>query len=276
MIKLDILVNLVTPFNYDGAIDYEALNVLMQNLIAHDRNKFIIASYTGEGNTLSLFELKHLLRYLTFHFKNVLFYATIQETATKQAIRQINDLKDIANLGGYVIELPQNIKLNQLGIYKHIELIATTIKQPIIIKQGLENKLTINNLIKLKEKVKNIIGIISDEVVDGNQTLLDYQLEIYINEKVLPSNQCSNYTGVVSSLANLRFNNEFFTSEGLKQDIFKLVIKYFYFENIASTIKYALAKDKKIINQLRLPVIRIETDLQSQLDWLILIIDLFD
>ena len=68
MIKIDIFTNLITPFDIDDMIDYQALDNHIEKLVNQGNNKFIIGSRTGEAASLTFLEQKHLLRYVCYHY----------------------------------------------------------------------------------------------------------------------------------------------------------------------------------------------------------------
>lgn len=53
MIKIDIFTNLITPFDIDDMIDYQALDNHIEKLVNQGNNKFIIGSRTGEAASLT-------------------------------------------------------------------------------------------------------------------------------------------------------------------------------------------------------------------------------
>lgn len=264
---MEIFTNLITPFNHDGKIDYQALDEHIKRLIEEGNDNFIIGSNIGEPYVLTFLELKHLLRYLCYHYLDVSIYMTIKEIGTKKVIKELSNLKDIGNLKGYLIELPMSLKLNQLSLSKHLDLIATACEKSIIIKQNSKNKLTVNNLRELKERHENIIGLIVDQDYDSYRIICDYNFNLYLNEEMIDLNQPFNYEGLISNLSNLnyqKYKNLIQFNSQLDFDFFKLMYKYFYQENITSTIKYALYQDTDY--KLCLPLSKIDETLSSILN----------
>ena len=48
--------------------------------------------------------------------------------------------------------------------------------------------------------------------------------------------------------------------------IFKLIVKYFYQDNIVSTLKYSLSQSSNILYKLRLPLVKISDESKEQLN----------
>ena len=97
MIKIDIFTNLITPFDIDDMIDYQALDNHIEKLVNQGNNKFIIGSRTGK-RSLTFLEQKHLLRYVCYHYPGLEIYMQLSESCTKKVIKQIGTLKTLANL----------------------------------------------------------------------------------------------------------------------------------------------------------------------------------
>ena len=49
-------------------------------------------------------------------------------------------------------------------------------------------------------------------------------------------------------------------------DFFKLIVKYFYQDNIVSTLKYSLSQSSNILYKLRLPLVKISDESKEQLN----------
>lgn len=84
MIKIDIFTNLITPFDIDDMIDYQALDNHIEKLVNQGNNKFIIGSRTGEAASLTFLEQKHLLRYVCYHYPGLEIYMQLSESCTKK------------------------------------------------------------------------------------------------------------------------------------------------------------------------------------------------
>ena len=171
MIKIDIFTNLITPFDIDDMIDYQALDNHIEKLVNQGNNKFIIGSRTGEAASLTFLEQKHLLRYVCYHYPGLEIYMQLSESCTKKVIKQIGDLKDISEFAGYMIELPEIFSLTQNGLIKHLDLIATATNKSIVIQQHKQNMIAVNHLLELKEKHENITGLITEVNSTGYQII---------------------------------------------------------------------------------------------------------
>lgn len=257
---MKIFTNLITPFKEDGIIDYPAIDTLIKRLEYQKNHCFIIGSLTGEGMLLNPIEIQHLAKYICQHY-DLEIYVYIMQESSKKAIELINELNNIKGLAGYIIKIPDMVKYSSLSIYKHIDLVSVVTDREIIIdfyhRDILENKY-INDLLK---KHNNIVGVIVDQD-------FDYLLHIkkYIrDEAVLKMND--NYDGIVSDLSNIDYQSVSLLNDSeVNRDYFSLLVKYFYRDNISSSLKYILFKQGYIIYRLRLPLVKIDKNLQKQLN----------
>lgn len=269
MIKIDIFTNLITPFDIDDMIDYQALDNHIEKLVNQGNNKFIIGSRTGEAASLTFLEQKHLLRYVCYHYPGLEIYMQLSESCTKKVIKQIGDLKDINEFAGYMIELPEIFSLTQNGLIKHLDLIATATNKSIVIQQHKQNTIAVNHLLELKEKHENITGLITEVNSTGYQIIRNKGLGLYGIEEMLVQNEINNYDGLISNLTNLSYKKyrELITQHNdLYFDFFKLIVKYFYQDNIVSTLKYSLSQSSNILYKLRLPLVKISDESKEQLN----------
>lgn len=259
---MEVFTKLVTPFNKDGTIDYQSINILINKHLSQGNNCFIIGSLTGEGMLLNPVEFRHLVNYLCCNYKIKVFAYILQES-TKKAIEQINELNQIKGLNGYVVRLPSHVEYSSTSIYKHLHLIGVVTNKKIILDQG--NQMINMELIdKLLEKHKNFMGIITKQ----SNFKVRKNFKIYINDYEL-LNDCNKYDGIMSDLCNLDyclFVALLKSSCEIDQDYLRILMKYFYSDNIASTIKYILAKKGYIIYKLRLPLVEINDSLKNKLN----------
>lgn len=257
---MKIFTNLITPFKEDGIIDYQAVDVLIKRLAFQKNHCFIIGSLTGEGMFLNPIELKHLVRYICFHY-DLEIYAYILQESTKKAIEQIHELNDIKGLTGYIVKVPNMVNYSDASIYKHIDLISVVTEKKIIIDfyhQDIIEKEIIDDLVT---KHSNIIGVIINQ---NCNCLLD--IKKYIHDKSV-LNMHNDYDGIVSDLSNIDYQSvSLLTASEVNRDYFSLLVKYFYRDNISSSLKYILSKKGYIIYRLRLPLVKIDDNLEKQLN----------
>lgn len=241
---------------------------MIDRLIEQGCNNFVIGGNTGEGATLSFLELKHFLRYFCFHYPQINIYTVINDLSTKKVIRKINNLSDLQNLNGFIIKIPEVSGLKQQEIFKHFNFIALTTNKKIIIKDCQKVKINEQTISKLVQEHKNIAGIICKyHVIDHIDNF-----DVFYDETLLKDFHHQIKSGIISSLANLNYQNIkklISSSNKVDHDYLKLLLKYFYQENITSTLKYALSKSENIECFTRLPLSNISIELKNNIDRLL-------
>lgn len=257
---MKIFTNLITPFKEDGIIDYQAVDVLIKRLAFQKNHCFIIGSFTGEGMFLNPIELKHLVRYICYHYDLEIYVYILQES-TKKAIEQINELNDIKGLSGYIIKVPNMVRYSNASIYKHIDLISVVSDKKIIIDFYHRDVIESQVFNNLQQKHSNIYGVITEQDLDDS-----LKIKKYIHDKnVLKMHH--NYDGIISDISNIDYQSVSLLNENeVNKDYFSLLVKYFYRDNISSSLKYILSKKGYINYRLRLPLVKIDSDLEKQLN----------
>lgn len=257
---MKIFTNLITPFKEDGIIDYQAVDVLIKRLAFQKNHCFIIGSFTGEGMFLNPIELKHLIRYICYHY-DLEIYVYIMQESTKKAVEQINELNDIKGLTGYIVKAPSMVRYSNASIYKHIDLISVVTNKKIIIDFYHQNILDNEEIKILSQKHSNICGLITEQDIDISLTT-----KKYIHDKnVLKIDH--NYDGIISDLSNIDYQSVSLLNDSeVNSDYFNLLVKYFYRDNISSSLKYILSRKGYINYKLRLPLVKIDDKLEKQLN----------
>ena len=154
-------VALITPMFDDGAIDYVALDNLIDFHIDAGTTSIVSVGTTGESATLGVKEhlkvIKHTIEYAA---KRIPVIAGTGANSTSEAIELTQEAK---NLGAdaCLLVTPYYNKPTQEGLYQHFKLIAESVD----IDQLLYNvpgrtavDMSVETTIRLAE-IKNIIGI---------------------------------------------------------------------------------------------------------------------
>ena len=154
-------VALITPMFDDGAIDYVALDNLIDFHIDAGTTSIVSVGTTGESATLGVKEhlkvIKHTIEYAA---KRIPVIAGTGANSTSEAIELTQEAK---NLGAdaCLLVTPYYNKPTQEGLYQHFKLIAETVE----IDQLLYNvpgrtavDMSVDTTLRLAE-IDNIIGI---------------------------------------------------------------------------------------------------------------------
>ncbi|ROL56340.1 4-hydroxy-tetrahydrodipicolinate synthase [Bacteroidetes/Chlorobi group bacterium ChocPot_Mid] len=152
---------LVTPFNKNHEIDYDALKSLIEFQIKSRIDAILIAGTTGESPSLSKEEKLELMeRTMDIVKGRVPVIAGTGTNNTKDSIIMTRKAKEIG-VDGALIVAPYYNKPTQNGLYEHYKAIAKSVEIPQII-YNVPGRTGVNILpetqLRLAEECKNIIA----------------------------------------------------------------------------------------------------------------------
>src|SRR5690606_9536745 len=126
-------VALVTPFDADGAIDFEALGNLIEYQITEGMDYLVSLGTTGETATLTSEERKHVWKYTADKVAGrVPLVAGIGGNNTTEIVKQIKEF-DVTGYCAILSVSPYYNKPTQEGIYQHYKDIAQASSLPVIL-----------------------------------------------------------------------------------------------------------------------------------------------
>jgi len=153
-------VALVTPFDADGAIDFDSLKKLLAHT-AKGVNYYVVMGTTGESATMSKDEKKQVLQFvLQNNPKKLPVVYGIGGNNTDAVIEEIHS----TNLKGVTALLsvsPYYNKPSQEGIYQHFKKVADTSTSPILLYNvpgRTASNISADTTLRLSQH-SNIIGI---------------------------------------------------------------------------------------------------------------------
>ena len=129
----EVLTAIVTPFDADGAVDYEAFRSLMRHLVENGSDGFVVAGTTGEAPTLSDDERIELFRVAV---DEVGGHATVVAgTGTYSTAHSVHltELAHEAGVDGLLVVTPYYNKPPPRGIVEHFKAVAAVSDLPIIV-----------------------------------------------------------------------------------------------------------------------------------------------
>ncbi|MBR1754859.1 4-hydroxy-tetrahydrodipicolinate synthase [bacterium] len=157
-----IITAMVTPFNKDLKIDYDACEELVKHLVHTGSDSILIAGTTGESPTLSLDEKIELLSTVKRACANkakVVFGAG--SNSTEKAVK-LAKLAEKEGADAILSVVPYYNKPSQEGIIAHFSAVAESVKLPIILynipgRTGIN--MAVDTVKYLAEKYENIVGL---------------------------------------------------------------------------------------------------------------------
>lgn len=169
-------VAMVTPFNQDKEIDYDATEKLIEHLVTGGVDFLVVMGTTGESATLTDKEKRSLIKFVIKKNDGRLpIMLGIGGNDTNHIIEQIDDF-DFDGIDAILSVTPYYNKPTQKGLELHFKAIAAQSELPIMLynvpgRTGVN--MTAETTLKLAHEVPNIIGI---KEASGNLNQMSYIL----------------------------------------------------------------------------------------------------
>jgi 4-hydroxy-tetrahydrodipicolinate synthase len=127
------LVALVTPFDGDNAVDYEALGRLVEFHVENGSDGLVVAGTTGESATLDRDEHVELIERAVELAAGRL--PVIAGTGSNSTAQTIDLSRAVAGSGidGYLVVVPYYNKPVQEGMYRHFTAVADAVDKPLML-----------------------------------------------------------------------------------------------------------------------------------------------
>ena len=127
------IVALVTPFNDDGSVDFEALDRLIEFQIENGTDGILTLGTTGESSTMSHEEDNEVCRFVVEHVGGrVPVIAGSGSNSTETMLEKSLAYQKIG-VDGLLIITPYYNKANEEGIYRHLATVADGVDIPCIL-----------------------------------------------------------------------------------------------------------------------------------------------
>lgn len=153
---------LVTPFNEDYSIDFNALSNLIEYTISGGVEYLVALGTTGESVTLSKTEKRQVYEFIAQQTKGrVQLVAGVGGNYTAEVIESLSLLKDL-NYDAILSVSPYYNKPNQEGIYQHFMAVANASELPIILYNvpgRTGSNMTASTTLRLANSSDNFVAI---------------------------------------------------------------------------------------------------------------------
>lgn len=155
-------VAIITPFNQDKSIDYNALERLVEYLITNGVDYLVVQGTTGESVTLTNEEKKQVLAFVVKVNNNRLPIVLGLGGNNTQAIIDSLSTTNFTGVDALLSVSPYYNKPTQEGIYQHYKAIAEKSPLPIILYNvpgRTSSNITAATTLRLANDFKNIIAV---------------------------------------------------------------------------------------------------------------------
>lgn len=278
--KSKLITALVTPFNKHYQIDEEELKTLIKDVESQGSEGVVVGGTTGEGSSLSVDELKRIIKIVS-EVSNMEIIINVGQNTTNKTIELINEIKNYKH-DALMMIVPYYNKPNQRGIYEHFKKIADTFKKEKFILYNVPSrtivKLETETLLNLIKDCDNIIGL--------KHASDDFELVKKVKEKYplfLVYSGDDKYTldflklkgdGVISVISHV-FGKDIKElildyTRGIENEILNKYIQelsdILFCDTNPIPIKYVLSKKGYKSMHLRLPLVDLEKDKHKNID----------
>jgi 4-hydroxy-tetrahydrodipicolinate synthase len=264
---------LVTPFTSEGAVDYEALEHILEYQIDNGADFFCILATTGETPCLTVDEKRKIKNLVVEKNQGRLpILLGIGGNNTAAVIEEIQNT-DLSGIQGILSVCPYYNKPSQEGLYQHFKAIAEASPLPIVLynvpgRTGVN--LRAETTVRLANDCENIVAIKEasgsleqvDEIIKNKPERFDV---ISGDDALTFSMVASGAAGVISVIGNalpkefsrmirLEFNGEYEPARKIHHTFTELYSLLFVDGNPAG-VKALLSEMGMIKNVLRLPLV---------------------
>lgn len=276
-------VAMVTPFQNDGSVDFEALEILTNKLINGGVDYLVVLGTTGETPTLTheeQFEVSSFI--IKINNGRVPIMLGVGGNDTAKIIKQLH-IEDFSGVDAILSVVPYYNKPTQEGIYQHFSAIASSTNLPILL-YNIPGRTGVNmdpdTVARLSFDHENIFGI---KEASGN---LEQMQEVIRRSRpgflvisgddgfTVPLIKCGGH-GVISVLGNaypekfgrivkLALSKKFSEAEE-QYDRFEKLVPLLFADGNPAGVKVVLEYQKVLKNNLRLPIVPARKETQERI-----------
>jgi 4-hydroxy-tetrahydrodipicolinate synthase len=284
-------VAIVTPFTKSGAIDFPAFEKILEHTIHGGVEFIVVLGTTGEASTLSKQEKKTLVEFAIKKInKRVGLVVGIGGNNTSDVVLSIH-ATPMKGVDAILSVCPYYNKPQQEGIFQHFKAISEASPVPVIlytVPSRTSSNISAATTLRLANECKNIIGI---KEASGN---LDQIYQVLKNRPkdflVLSGDDgltlpmvAAGADGVISVVANAypglfsgMVRDALYGDFDKARKIHFLLIDFInslFMDGSPAGIKAALTIKKLCQNELRLPLVQVNPEVNAYIKKLITLID---
>lgn len=162
-----LLTAMVTPFDEDGNVDFQATKSLVNYLLANGTDGIVVAGTTGESPTLSTEEKKALFECVVETVDGRAPVVAGTGSNNTAASIQLTKIAEDAGVNGIMLVTPYYNKPNQEGMYLHFKTIAESTHLPVIL-YNIPGRSVVNMSVETIVRLSEIDNIVSLKEANGD------------------------------------------------------------------------------------------------------------
>lgn len=156
-----IVTAMVTPFDNEGDIDFDATENLIEHLIANGTDAIVVAGTTGESPTISYDEKVALFKFVVNRVdKRIPVIAGTGSNDTRKSSNLTIDA-EASGVDAIMLVAPYYNRPSQEGLFQHFKTIAESTTLPIMlynIPGRTSVNINVDTIIRLSE-IENIVAV---------------------------------------------------------------------------------------------------------------------
>jgi 4-hydroxy-tetrahydrodipicolinate synthase len=274
-------VALVTPFQKNADIDYNALERMINFVIEGKVEYIVTLGTTGEASTLRMPEKKDVIKY-TYEIvkKRVPIVVGIGGNNTQELVKELETFP-LEKAAAVLSTSPYYNKPSQEGLYQHYKTLAAASPKPILlynVPSRTSKNIDAATTLRLANEVERIAGIkeasgdmaqcmkiLRDApkdflVVSGDDALALPQIACGMKGLISVAANC--FPKELSSMVRCCLDGDFKKAKGINDNLIK-AYELLFAENNPAGVKAFLAEMGLIKNYLRLPLVPLSSNLQK-------------
>ncbi|WP_394548706.1 4-hydroxy-tetrahydrodipicolinate synthase [Priestia aryabhattai] len=169
-----VLTAMVTPFNQNGEIDFNATKTLVEHLITNGTDGLVVAGTTGESPTLTTEEKIELFKCVVEAAAGRVHVIAGTGSNNTQASISLTKLAEETGVDGIMLVAPYYNKPSQEGLYQHFKTIAESTSLPVML-YNIPGRSVVNISVETIVRLSEIPNVVSIKEASGN---LDAMAEI--------------------------------------------------------------------------------------------------
>lgn len=262
------LVALVTPYQSNLNVDYEALRRLVRFQVDSGTNGIVVLGTTGEHLLLSQEEKKRIVKVVVDEVAGKTpVIVNVGVASTRDSLQNALDAKNLG-ANGLLVVTPYYVKPSENGVIAHMEQIAKSDLPIMFYYHPPRTGLVLSEA--CIERVLRVPGVVAIKDATNN---LDWvsklQTEYFAgDDSAAKSVMQAGGQGVVSVVANLfpaEWTQAVSLGNGFKR--FDLLLKALALETNPQCIKYAMSKMGLCNASLRLPLMEPSRETKEAIDF---------
>lgn len=166
-----ILTAMVTPFDINGEIDFDATRKLVNHLIENGTQGLVVAGTTGESPTLTTEEKVELFRFVVEVVDGrIPVIAGTGSNNTRASIALTRQAEE-SGVDGIMLVVPYYNKPSQEGLYQHFKAIAEATELPVML-YNIPGRCSVNMSVETIVRLSQVPNIVSIKEAGGSLDIM--------------------------------------------------------------------------------------------------------